>query len=771
MINYYPNNTNVSVRMESIIKHKDKWDASERMSARMVQCAASLARGSHIGWQISVPVKGLAEISLFGSKEMDEPDLCWIGERTGNMAKTRGRNDFGENYSELYEMYLPVMEKESRQKIGFSTNRTESIDEDNIISMWPSHFTSDFNGIITAMRESGAVFRATFGSADLDEQMNCIGELRKTMDVGNITVKDYAGVPVRARFLLLLPGEPTLKLKAILKDAFRGAGIRHLGPMRDQKTSELWDNPLKEASVYPDCAARVMMLEPNSREPVIGIRLVEEPAKKIPASHNDTKSRNAVAIGKATDISGVKRRITIGETDLKRHYQIIGQTGTGKSTLIANMILSAIQKGYGLTFFDPHGTTIDVILRSIPEKYAHKVRVVRVGDSDNPVPLNIWDSDDFEKEERNINDLCELFSDIFDPERRGYVGPRYERWLSTFCKASIATLGRRASLESISVISQSQDNMYKACQVFADEYPGLAESIKQEYGLDKSSDFHSTLSWYLCKFQRLTSVEQMRKTLGAGGNALDFNSAIDTDTVTLIDLASPTIGAHAARIIGTLTMMKLWNAALQRQRRDLTHLVIVDEASLFQTNPMPRMLAEGRKFGISMVLCHQHAGQLTQEIRDSLEANSANLSAFRLSPKDAENASTRFDKQGIKAELARVDAFNAITTLSIDGVQTAPFTLEISRPKKQKNGEYVAAMIEQRSIDTLVKPFRRLRALTASEISEMLEDPEKLRSERRNRNTISAIPVKPSEKRGNASIAEPEWFREWKNYRTDKVAV
>lgn len=48
-------------------------------------------------------------------------------------------------------------------------------------------------------------------------------------------------------------------------------------------------------------------------------------------------------------------------------------------------------------------------------------------------------------------------------------------------------------------------------------------------------------------------------------------------------------------------MMKLWNATLQRKQRDRTHLVVVDEAALFQTNPMPRMLAESRKFGLAKV--------------------------------------------------------------------------------------------------------------------------------------------------------------------------
>ena len=449
--------------------------------------------------------------------------------------------------------------------------------------------------------------------------------------------------------------------------------------------------------------------------------------------------------------------MTIGETDLKRHYQIVGQTGTGKSTLLVGLILSAIRQGHGLTFFDPHGSTIDVILRSLPKEYADRVRVVRIGDTNNPVPLNLWDSDDPDKEERNISDLCELFNDIFDPRQEGFVGPRYERWLSTFAKASIAFLGRRASLESIAVISQSKDNMLKVSKAIQARYPELFETIKNEYGLDKSNDFNATLNWYLCKFQRLTSVEQLRRTLGAGTNALDFARTIDTDTVTLIDLASPAIGTHAARIIGTLMLMKLWNAAMARKERDRTHLVVIDEAALFQTNPMPRMLAESRKFGISMVLCHQHTGQLTREIRDALEANSANFSAFRLSPRDAAAAAVRLDDPEMQAQLPRLDAFRAITTLSVDGKPTAPFTLEINRPQKQRDGERTASKIEAHSIETLVAPYRELRALMPSEIQELLEHPDKLTCLKQRRTEQPEKPAAPN----------PRWLEEWTKRRNE----
>ena len=553
-----------------------------------------------------------------------------------------------------------------------------------------------------------------------------VSDMRST---NAVNVQSYIGKPIRTRFLLRLPEAPSLRLKSILSQSIPGAKLRLLGNVENSEILAQWNQPLANARVLPDYAARIMLMEPVLKESIIGIEVCEERAKKLPLSHKNASAKGAVTIGKATDVSGVTRKVTIEDTkDLRRHYQIIGQTGCGKSTLLSTVILSAIAKGHGLTFFDPHGTTIDMVLRCVPAEHAHRVRVVRLGDVEHPVPLNIWDSGDPIKEEVNINNLCELFSNIFDPKNQGFVGPRYERWLSTFAKASLAYFGKQASLLSIAVISQNKDNMLKVAKAIAGDYPELYETIKNEYGMDNSSDFSATLNWYLCKFQRICACEQLRATLGAGANALDFNHSIDTDTVTLIDLASPTIGAHAARIAGTLTLMKLWNASIQRKNTDKTHLVVIDEASLFQCNPLPRMLSEGRKFGISCVLCHQHETQLSNEIRDALEANSANFSAFRLSPKDAATAAIRFDDATMQTKLARLDAFQAITTLSVDGLQTKPFTLETIRPKQTKNAEEIAAQIEQNSIDTLLKPFAAYRAMTQQRIQQLIDAQMRLRT-------------------------------------------
>lgn len=754
MTNLFPTGTTISLRLKNLRRSEEERAAAARLSTRLVKSAAVLPDGAFLGWQMEVPPKGLVRLTVFGSQDVRRRDLEWIAEDTGELAAAPKQPlRLRREASELYELSLPAAEQ-TAGGIGFGAQPAA---QRNL--RWPTRYSAQFRDLICALQETGAVFRAVVGPAEAAAQERCRKVSLRTLPP-NVDAEAYLGRPVAARFLLRLPEPPSIRLRTVLSDAAPGAALRAV----TERADELWASPLSGAPVLPECAARVLLLEPQLRDTMAGVVVVPEPVRSIPASHRNPSSPGAVTIGSAVDTAGIRREIKIGELDLKRHYQIVGQTGTGKSTLLANLILSAIRQGHGLTFLDPHGTTVDVVLRSLPRECASRVRVVRLGDKEHPVPLNIWDSGDPEREERNISDLCELFADIFNPPGEVFVGPRYERWLSTFCKLSLALLGRRASLESIAVISQSKDNMLKACKKVVRQYPALVETVKQEYGLNNSSEFQDLLGWLLCKFQRLISVEQLRKTLGGGTNALRFSETVDTDTVTLVDLAMPELGTPAARIAGTFILMKLWNAVLSRRQQDRLHLLVVDESALFQTNPMTRMLAEGRKFGLSLVLCHQHTGQLSQEIRDALEANSANFSAFRLSTRDAATAAIRLDEPRMQTALPRLDAFRAVTTLSVDGRQTPPFTLEIRPPRRQADGEQIAAEVERRSIRTLVEPYEAVRALTAAEIQQILnrEGPAPAYTEA----DLDEELMLPD----GDMVLEPEWLTAWKDCRGDRKA-
>lgn len=711
----------VCISLTRLIRHR-KDAPPARASARLIKSASFLPEGDILGWQMAVPKSGIVKMSAFGSGSITEQDLRWIFE-TEAVTGSSVNDKLPPNAALLYELLLPVTGSRKLGRMGFAGQNRENEREGYANVKWPVAFFGQFNELIRALRDEGAVLKFTAGSASEDEIRECEENYRKDPAEG-MNMREYLGTPVKVRMLLRMPSPPTTRLKAILDGDINGIRLHSIGDIQEKNCRDVWEDPLSGAAVLPAMAARILMLEPLIfNRDIFGVKTCEERIKPVPAEHKNSTGKRTVKIGRATDTSGASRVITIGNRDLQRHWQIIGQTGTGKSTLLVTAITDAIKDGYGLTFFDPHGTTIDNVIRSIPEESAKRVRVVRIGDDDHPVPISMWDSEDPEVEERKISDLCQLFGDIFNPKSgEVYVGPRWERWFTTFTKAAIALFGQNASFESIITLSANRSATKRAAEMLKQKYPALSSTLLEEYCNNKSNDFNDLVNWCVSKFQRIISVSQLRKTLGAGRNALDFKTTIDSDTVTLIDLATPAIGTPAARIVGTFLLMQLWNAVMTRKKRDMTHLVFIDEAHLFQTNPLPQMLAESRKFGLGIIMAHQHCGQLSHEVMDALDANSANFTAFRLSAKDAAMAALRFDDERAASYLVKLDAFNALTTLSVDGKQTKPFTLKVSRVHQGKDAGRIAAGIEEKSIKELVEPYKKYRALTSEEIMARIMD-------------------------------------------------
>ena len=90
------------------------------------------------------------------------------------------------------------------------------------------------------------------------------------------------------------------------------------------------------------------------------------------------------------------------------HIHIIGATGFGKSTLIANMILNDIEAGRGCAIFDPHGDICEDILCRIPEHRKEDVIIIDPSDSEFPIGFNLW------KPKQKLKRLCcHRFSVVF----------------------------------------------------------------------------------------------------------------------------------------------------------------------------------------------------------------------------------------------------------------------------------------------------------------------------------------------------------------------
>lgn len=120
----------------------------------------------------------------------------------------------------------------------------------------------------------------------------------------------------------------------------------------------------------------------------------------LPTTHNTPHADKELTVLGKTDYRGDAVTFGIRKEDKFRHMYIMGKTGTGKSTLISNLIASDMQAGNGLCLLDPHGELVDTVLEYIPSHRINDVILFDVADSDFPIGFNLLQADT--EEERNL---------------------------------------------------------------------------------------------------------------------------------------------------------------------------------------------------------------------------------------------------------------------------------------------------------------------------------------------------------------------------------
>jgi DNA helicase HerA-like ATPase len=77
--------------------------------------------------------------------------------------------------------------------------------------------------------------------------------------------------------------------------------------------------------------------------------------------------------------------------DRRRHLLISGRSGTGKSTLLANLFAQDANAGRGVLLLDPHGDLATTALSLIPSNKINKTIYINPADIDFPIGFNVLD--------------------------------------------------------------------------------------------------------------------------------------------------------------------------------------------------------------------------------------------------------------------------------------------------------------------------------------------------------------------------------------------
>ena len=375
---------------------------------------------------------------------------------------------------------------------------------------------------------------------------------------------------------------------------------------------------------------------------------------------------------------GEQRPVFITDEDRRRHLYVIGQTGTGKSNLMINMVISDIRRGKGAAIIDPHGDLIDEVLGLIPEERKNDVIVFDPGDLQNPLGLNMLEYDLSHPEEKTfiVNEMQGIFNKLFSQEA---MGPMFEQYM----KNALFLLMEDAPNEPATLMDVPRiftDSGYREKKLARCPNPVVKDFWEREaVAVGGEASLQNMTPYITSKFNNFIANDYMRPIISQPKSAFRFREVMDNGKILLVNLSKGRIGDINAGLLGMIIVGKLLMAALSRvdmpqeNRRDFN--LYIDEFQNFTTDSISVILSEARKYRLNLVIAHQFIAQLQDKTRDAVFGNVGSMIAFRVGAKDAEELIKQFEPTFTKNDLINLDNFNAYAKLLISGQTSKPFNI------------------------------------------------------------------------------------------------
>ena len=393
-----------------------------------------------------------------------------------------------------------------------------------------------------------------------------------------------------------------------------------------------------------------------------------------------TLASAGVLIGESV-FRNARKPIYVSEDDRRRHIYIIGQTGTGKSTLLTNMATHDIKSDKGLAIIDPHGDLIETILSLIPQHRYEDVIVFDPGGRERPLGMNMLEYDLNKPEEKTfiVNELFSILDKLYDMKTVG--GPMFEQ----YTKNAILLLMEDAVNDPATLMEMPRiftDPEYRKRKLARITNPVVTEFWEKE--AVKATGEHSLANmapYITSKFNNFIGNDYMRPIIGQTHSAFNFRNIMDRGKILLVNLSKGKIGDLNANLLGMVITGKILLAALSRvdisnpeDRRDFN--LYIDEFQNFTTESIATILSEARKYRLNLTMAHQFIGQLTEKVRDAVFGNVGSMVSFRVGAQDAEFLEKQFAPVFSKGDLINIDNFTAYAKILINGQTAQPFNIK-----------------------------------------------------------------------------------------------
>jgi len=414
-----------------------------------------------------------------------------------------------------------------------------------------------------------------------------------------------------------------------------------------------------------------------------------------PYSQNQGYQNAVTTLGMAYHRHGNKP-FGILQADRGFHFYVIGQTGTGKSTLLLNMALHDAKAGRGFCLIDPHGDLANDLAGNICSRHNSSssglgdqswkqnsnAQLVTFTESTKPIIWNVADPNSpygYNPLTRTSKALRPLVaSGLIEALRKQWAdawGVRMEHLL----RYAILALLELPQTDVRDILRIYLDSNFRREVIANISDPQVKQFWTKELPAMNYKNAADGLAPIANKLGAFLAHPVVRNAICEPEQPLRFRQIMDGGRVLIINLSKGQLGTDLANVLGGLIVSSIMHAAFTRH--DIPELIrkpfalYIDEFHSITTETMADLLSETRKYGLSLVLSHQHSQQATPDVLASIYGNIGNIFCFRVGAQDAPALSMQLGNVEPR-DLINLPNHHAFVRLMIDGAQTKAFSVE-----------------------------------------------------------------------------------------------
>jgi CxxC-x17-CxxC domain-containing protein len=415
---------------------------------------------------------------------------------------------------------------------------------------------------------------------------------------------------------------------------------------------------------------------------------------ELPGEHKEK-----IIIFGETNFRDKRVRFGIKPDDRRRHMYIIGKTGTGKTTLIENMVVQDIQNGHGVAIIDPHGEFADRMLDFVPAERVEDVIYFNPADLEYPIAFNAMEQVPLEYRHLVASGLMAVFKKIWVDLWSARMEYILNNTLLSLLEIPGSTL--------LGVNRMLADKAYRQSIV-----ERLTDPVVKAFWLNEFERYDSrfraeAVAPIQNKVGQFSSNPLIRNIIGQRISKLNLREVLDNRKILIVNLSKGLIGEENSALLGAMLVTKLQLAAMSRvdipeeERADF--YLYVDEFQNYATDSFANILSEARKYRLNLILAHQYIAQLvtkeSTKVKDAIFGNVGTIIAFRVGAEDAELLELEFGPEFTANDLVNLPKYNFYIKLMIDGTASRAFSatnLPPPRPPAVSHREKIIQLSRER---------------------------------------------------------------------------